>query len=163
MLSVVGRHSCCYVAGPVTSSLEILLSPEVDGNSRESMVKANRQRMHEVVDHLRGKLSVPVIDPGLLIVDEWEPRDYGAFFLRVLEELSCEVRLMNGWQFSFGASKEVVHAAKLGLPCRSIDGEAVTVSHAVELLSGAVETLGARGMDRSRFVQRVAELHRLGE
>lgn len=132
MLSVVEPKSCCYLAGPITTSRQLLLGEDpavLEARNREDLAKQARC--------LRETLGCPVVNPGLLIVPGWSGSAYGNFFIGAMESLCFEVRFMPGWEYSIGASKEYVHALTTGLPCLNIDGSPLTRSRAISLLGDA--------------------------
>lgn len=141
MLSVADAKSCSYIAGPLTSGLGFLTG-EVSPTAVESQ---NRARMARVASELRGQLAHPVLNPGLLQLPDWDGADYGRFFLRVMETLCFEVRLMEGWEFSAGASKEYVRAQHLGLPCLDLAGRPVPRETGINMISEAVEVYQEHG------------------
>jgi len=100
MASVCGRQSCIYVCGPLTSGRDFYLGPaRGDWKSihAHAVEAENRATMHLFSEKLREKVSVPVIDPGILRVPVWSGQQHGDFFLLVLERFCTEIRLMDGW------------------------------------------------------------------
>src|SRR5437899_870611 len=100
MLSVVPPRSCRYAAGPLTTSKAYYQQLASGGVDVEAMRRHNQMRLSAFVSELRAKSPIPVVDPGLLRIDQWEGRHYGSFFLRVLQELCFEVWFLEGWEFS---------------------------------------------------------------
>lgn len=164
MASVCGQLPCVYVSGPLTSCRELYLgeaTPAHPAPQGEAFEARNRERMQAFAEKLRGVLSNPVIDPGLLRVTGWTGGQYSDFFLQVLERFCREVWFLDGWAFSRGASKEFVRAKQLGLTCLDVRGGNLDIASGIELLEEACHALASRGIDEPRFRQRVVALSEL--
>jgi hypothetical protein len=159
MQSVVAPHSCCYVAGPLTSS-EARLMSRSDSLSAE-IESSNRARMRAFTQHLRQELNHPVIDSSILQVPGWNGSQYGGFFLRVMEELCSEVRFLDGWEYSMGATKEFVRAQELRVSCLDESGGELVLATGVELIQRVANKLGKSGIDNSAHLKRLDSLQRL--
>lgn len=159
MQSVAAPRSCCYLAGPLTTS-EARLMGRTDLSCAE-IESRNRARMQEIAGHLRQHLTYPVIDSSILQVPGWTGSDYGRFFLRVIEELCLEIRFINGWEYSVGATKEFVRAQELRIPCFDENGAELTVDAGIRLIEIAVRTMESVGIDNSRYVGRMLSLREL--
>jgi hypothetical protein len=156
MQSVAGPRSCCYVAGPLTSSRAILLG---HGFQSLSEIEAgNRSRMQEVAGNLRRTLSYPVIDSSILRVPGWAGPDYGRFFLRVIEELCFELRFVDDWQYSMGATKEFVRAQQLGIHCYDEVGGELAINNGVRLIERVLHEIGTASIEDPGYMRRLRSL-----
>jgi hypothetical protein len=159
MQSMVAPRSCCYVAGPLTSSEAHLMSAsEVASAEIESR---NRARMREFTVRLRQHLAYPVIDSSILQVPGWSGSQYGGFFLRVIEELCFEVRFLDGWEYSMGATKEFVRAQELRVSCFDQGGEELTLAEGIKLMEIVAHKLSGAGLEKSRYLHRLKSLRQL--
>jgi hypothetical protein len=159
MQSVAAPRSCCYLAGPLTSSEARLM-----GRSHLSWTEIesnNRARMQEIAGNLRRRLDYPVIDSSVLQVPGWSGSDYGRFFLRVMEELCFEIRFIDGWEYSMGATKEFVRAQELRIPCFNEGGVGLTIDDGIGLIDFAVRNMESLGIESSRYAVRLKSLREL--
>jgi hypothetical protein len=156
MRSIVEPHSCCYLAGPLTTS-KAKLTEGGDLSSIE-IEQGNRARMREIASYLRGSLSYPVIDSSVLQVPGWVGPQYGRFFLRVMEELCFEVRFVKGWEYSAGATKEFVRAQQLTIHCFDEDGADLTLDSGIGLIEAAAREMASVGVENSRYLSRAESL-----
>lgn len=157
--SIAGPCSCCYLAGPLTSSEDKILGH--DHLSWQEIEARNRSRMQHIAEKLRRTLPYPVIDSSILQVFGWEGADYGQFFLRVIEELCFEIRFIDGWEYSRGATKEFVRAQELRLPCFDQGGNDLTASAGIILIESAVRKMESAGVESSRYSSRLDSLRAL--
>ncbi len=158
MKSVIGEGQCIYAAGPISSSLEHFQCSVRGGVDSEEITSKNRELLSTFARNLRLIFQRPVVDPSVLIVAQWSGADYGRFFLGVIDSFCSEIRLSKGWQYSFGATSEVVHALKKGLPVYDLD-EGLLDSRAVyDCVRRADETIRALGVETDRFARRLAAL-----
>lgn len=156
MASVCGSVPAVYVAGPLTSCREYYFELMRDRHADASRYETeNRAAMAGFADDLRAKVDAPVLDPGLLHVERWTGQEHGTFFIRALERFCTEVRFMDGWAYSRGATKEFVHAQQLGLTCTDRNGDHLSRGHGVRLIEETVAELERGGLDASRFRQRL--------
>lgn len=156
MQSVAAPHSCCYLAGPLTSSEAKLM-----GRAQLSWAEIesrNRARMQEIAAILRRRLTYPVIDSSVLQVPGWAGPDYGRFFLHVMEELCFEIRFIDGWEYSMGATKEFIRAQELRMPCFNQNGAQLTVEAGIKLIETVVGNMESAGIENSRYVARLESL-----
>jgi hypothetical protein len=103
--SVVPRRGGAYVAGPLATGrkyYELLASGQESAAS--DVREHNESKMKAYVVSLRERLSYPVIDPGLLKVEEWTSREIGEFYIEVIDLFAKEMWFMDGWQYSRGAT-----------------------------------------------------------
>jgi hypothetical protein len=159
MQSVAAPHSCCYLAGPLTTS-EAALMGRADLSLAE-IESRNRARMQEIAGYLRRRLTYPVIDSSVLQVPGWAGSDYGRFFLRVIEELCFEIRFIDGWEYSMGATKEFVYSQKLRISCFDENGAGLTVDAGIRLIEIAVRKMESVGIENSRYAGRLLSLREL--
>jgi hypothetical protein len=96
--------------------------------------KHNQTRLTNFTIQLREHLTYPVIDPGLLRVSGWAGKDYGSFFLEVMEQYAKEAWFIDGWEFSYGATREFLFFTSLGRPCINERGEDLSVEAGKDLI-----------------------------
>jgi hypothetical protein len=159
MQSVAAPHSCCYLAGPLTTSESALMG--LTDLSLPEIESRNRTRMQEVAAYLRRNLTYPVIDSSILQVPGWAGSDYGRFFLRVIEELCFEVRFIKGWEYSMGATKEFIRSQELCVSCLDESGAEITVGAGIKLIEIVIEKMESRGIESSRYTGRLLSLREL--
>lgn len=159
MRSVAAPRSCCYVAGPLTTSAAVLMGR--DHQSLAEVESRNRARMQEIAEYLRQHLAYPVIDSSVLQIPGWNGSDYGRFFLRVMEELCFEIRFIDGWEYSMGATKEFVRAQETNILCLDQDGAELTIDTGIRLIEAAASKMDDAGVENSRYLQRLDSLREL--
>jgi hypothetical protein len=114
--------------------------------------------MRQVAASLRRSLPYPVIDSSILRVPGWTGPDYGRFFLRVIEELCFELRFVDGWQYSRGATKEFVRAQQIGIGCYDESGRDLAVADGVRLIDGVLREIGAASIEDPGYGRRLRSL-----
>jgi hypothetical protein len=141
MRSVIEPKTCIYLAGPITSGFHMAVSAD-ESLDTESL---NRAALAKGARRLRMTTGRLVIDPGHLIVGGWEWRQYGEFFLRVLDTFAAEVRFLPGWNYSFGATAEFVYASEIQLPCLDLEGDPLRCAQGRDMISRAAQELRSGG------------------
>jgi len=158
MLSVTRPSSCRYVAGPLTTSKEYYESLAVKILEEDAVRRRNQEYISRVVATLRDQSPIPVVDPGLLRVPNWNHAAYGRFFLRVLEELCFEAWFVDGWEFSTGATKEFVFAVQRNVTCLDERGHPLTIGRGTELIYQAATFVQQLGLSDNVLTRRLAML-----
>jgi hypothetical protein len=159
--SVVPPRSGAYVAGPLATGrhyYELVAAGEDVAASR--VRDENEEKMKAFVGSLRGRLSCPVIDPGLIKLDGWTSREVGDFYIKVIELFAKEVWFMDGWEYSRGATKEFQFAVANGVICMDSRGVIITSEEGCRMISDVVLHLKQLGIEPGRFVDRIAALRR---
>lgn len=159
--SVLARHSAVYAAGPLETGLTYYEAAAQGVVDRASIRQLNQAKLSEFVAELRGSTNTAVIDPGILRVDGWPDELYGRFFIAVIERFACEARFLDGWEYSRGATSELVFCLENEIPCRARNGEKISPEVATELIGEAVRRLDDLGQDSVRFQARLSSLHSL--
>lgn len=147
--SVLAPRSCAYASGPLDSG--VLLYENPTGMSAAEIRKHNQTRLTNFTIQLRQRLTYPVIDPGLLRVSGWVGKDYGSFFLEVMEQYAKEAWFIDGWEFSYGATREFLFFTSLGRPCLNEAGENLSIQAGKGLIQDAIIRLEKNGFDASRL------------
>lgn len=161
MDSVLDNKSAIYVAGPLDSGrdfFKILADGKV---SSEEVRATNQARLTEFARRLRLNLGRPVIDPGLLRVPGWSGRDYGKFFIEIINRYANEVWFINGWEFSYGATKEFINCTQYNLPCFNEVGKQLSVEMGYSLIQTAANYIEEIGLDASKLRSRLISLSNL--
>jgi hypothetical protein len=171
--SVIGQEGVAYVAGPLDTGWRLygaLVAERLA--SREALLarwgpetycarirEPNEAAVRALVNRLRQNGHRVVIDPGPLKVPGWGPPHYGRFFLEVVQRLVSELWFVDG--FSTGASKELLLAVTLGLPCMDAVGAPLAPSRALECLERAAVRLEQSGLPAAKLRDRVSMLTRI--
>jgi hypothetical protein len=100
----------------------------------------------------------PVIDSGVLRVPHWSAREHGDFFLRVIAELCCDVILLDGWEYSSGATKEFIFAQQHGVPCFDASNIELTLERGRLLIEQAMEVVRESGGPFDVFERRLQSI-----
>lgn len=159
LASVVSKRGAAYVAGPLATGKEYYaLIASGRGEDARRIRQVNDEALRNFVFMLRNKLSHPVIDPSILIVSEWTSKEIGDFFIDVIGLYAKEMWLMDGWEYSRGATKEFVYCIKNGVACFDACGNAVNGEHGLSLIDSACSYLDALGIDSSPFAGRASDL-----
>lgn len=156
--SVVEPRSALYAAGPLETGRIFYEHKAGDGLSDGGVRRANQARLTSFVARLRHEFGRPVIDPGLLVVQGWEGNDYGEFFLEVIRRFAAEVRFIEGWEYSSGATKEYLLCVETGVPCFDECGAALLVDRAEALMRAAADHMRALGFSDERLQRRLRTL-----
>ena len=153
--SALGPSSAIYAAGPLDTGLAYYEA--LGRNEAGDTVRAlNQQRLTGFVSELRKRFHpISVIDPGLLRVPSWAPRETGQFFLDVISRYAREARFIDGWEYSSGATKEFLHCIGLGIPCFSANGDPLSIVEAISLLSSAIQNITDLGLDVPKLRERL--------
>jgi hypothetical protein len=157
--SVVPLRGGAYVAGPLAAGrryFELLASGQETAAS--SIRQRNEEEMKIFVAALRSRLPYPVIDPGLIKIDDWTAREIGDFYLKIIELFVGEIWLMDGWEYSRGATKEFQFALAHGVRCLDSHGTPISADDGHKMISEVVAHLNKLGIDPSRFIERLAAI-----
>jgi hypothetical protein len=152
--SVLLPRSCAYVVGPLASGLAHYeaLSAGLDVSP---LRRKNEERFQAFSEHLRANLACPVFNPAILRVAGWSDAEHGLFFLDVIEKYAREAWLLDGWEYSRGATKEFIHCAMLGITCRDEQGGIVGPEEGRVRINEAVSHVEALGLDASKLRARL--------
>lgn len=159
--SVLSPGSAIYAAGPLETGLIYYEAAARGRVDRAEIRKVNQANLSEFVAELRAASDAAVIDPGILQIEGWPNELYGRFFIAVIERFAREARFLDGWQFSRGATSELIFCLENDIPCRSRGGKEISPEIATESIEAAVQHLDALGQDSSRFQARLSSLHSL--
>jgi hypothetical protein len=154
--SVLEPRSAAYAAGPVTGG-RIAYTAEAPLEPAE-VRRRNRRALTEFCVALRKRLSIPVIDPGVLYVPEWTNAQYNSFFLKVLERYGREAWFLDGWEYSRGATGEYVWAVEHNRPCFNAVGKPLLPEDAAQALAEAGQRLRQLGLPRQWVDRRISAL-----
>jgi hypothetical protein len=153
--SVLAPKSAAYAAGPLDTGRLFYETVALKGRSGPGVRRANQERLSEFVRLLRLRLACPVIDPGLLVVDGWCGREYGDFFLSVLDRYVKEVWFMDGWEYSNGSTKEFFFCHACSIPCFDSTGSPLCTSVGRDLIEDAATHVESLGIDASKLRSRL--------
>lgn len=155
--AVLVPSSAAYVCGPLDHGVryyEALARDESATGVRES----NQAELTAFVNKLRAEQPRPVIDPGLLRVEGWDPRGYGEFFLEIIRRYVAETWFVDGWAYSHGATKEFLLSLELGLPCHDAEGAPLSVEAGAAAISRAADHVAELGADDRKLRERLGQL-----
>jgi len=153
--SVLERRSALYAAGPLTSGRRFYEGDRYD--RAVELRKQNDSALAEFVRQLRAKRSEPVLDPGPLRVAGWTGEHYGSFFLEVIDEFAKELHLLDGWEFSRGATKEFIFCVNIGIPAFAASGAVLDSQAGKRLVQRAVGQLDELGVDPDHLRRRLEQ------
>jgi hypothetical protein len=114
--------------------------------------------MKDFVLRLRKSEGAPVIDPGLLRVKGWPNAVYGRFFFAVISEFVSAAWFLDGWEYSRGATSELVLCLERGIPCHDERGALLSRSRIRTQIDTAAAHIEQLGHDASRFRARLDAL-----
>lgn len=153
--SLIHKNSAIYVAGPLESGKEYY-ELTASGNYTQGQIRPKNQvKLTNFAISLRQKLNQPVIDPGILKIPGWEGRDYGTFFIKVIENYAKEVWFMDEWEFSGGATKEFQFCVINGIRCCNERGDALTSEIGRIMIKNAISYVEELNLDSSRLKSRL--------
>jgi hypothetical protein len=157
--SVVPLRGGAYVAGPLATGRRYY---ELVASGREHIASTireeNEQKMKSFVTSLRNRLAYPVIDPGLIKIQDWTAAEIGDFYLKVIEHFAKEIWFMDEWQYSRGATKEFQFAIANQVSCLDAQGFIISGERGLEMISDVATHLTQLGIDSSRFVDRISNI-----
>jgi hypothetical protein len=159
LASVVGSEGAAYVCGPLSTGrayYELISQDKL--READSIRLVNEQAMRRFAESLRRRLRCPVIDPALLRIPEWSSKEIGDFFIQVIDRFVCELRCMDGWEFSRGATKEFQFAMVRKVRCLDERGNALGAREGIALITAAQRHVSSLGLDSSRLQARVEAL-----
>lgn len=160
--SVAPKTGCAYVAGPLATGKTYYDHIARGEDNLASLVRGHNEKTIELfVNNLRYKLSYPIIDPGLLKIQEWSSRETGEFFLKVIKIFAKETWFINGWEYSRGATKEFEFCLLNGIPCLDENGKSISQKEAIEMISDVVTHLKENGIPADRFQDRLKIINTL--
>lgn len=160
--SVLTPRSAALACGPLEHGLAFY-EARARGAAGDDVRPRNEAGLSAFAEGLRGRLSRPVIDPGLLRVDGWNPDAYDAFFLEVIRRFVGQAWFVDGWEYSDGATKEFILCTELGLERLDERGAGLEVPSASRLLDAAIDHLAWLGVDHARLRSRRVTLAALDD
>lgn len=155
--AVLVPAGAAYVCGPLDHGVryyEALARGETGAGVRE----ANQAELTAFVKKLRREQIKPVIDPGLLRIEGWEPRDYGEFFLEIIRRYVGEAWFVDGWAYSHGATKEFLLCLELGLPRHDAEGAPLSAETGAAVIARAADHIAELGADDGKLRERLDQL-----
>lgn len=158
LASVVAPNTALYVAGPIGSGLEYARDSSADPHA---LRKSFRERLAAHASTLRQRRTEPVIDSGVLQEPPWSDADYGRFFIEVMLHFASEVHLVEGWEYSIGATKEVVVALGAGLRCFDRHGARLDAASCASAVRAAASHVVALKGDGGKLSERARALDAL--
>jgi hypothetical protein len=158
--SVLGPKSCAYAAGPLDSG-RTYYERMASGDHCPTVRAENQSRLNGFALNLRKRLGYPVFDSGLLKVPNWSGRDYGAFFLEVIRRYAKECWLIDGWEYSVGATKEFVFCCTIEVPCLAESGQRLFPIEGMRLIREAADFVRALGLNDAKLRSRAEALCRI--
>jgi len=98
---------CCWACGLVGNASSrcpqihrLARAEDCVASGREHIASTireeNEQKMKSLVTSLRNRLAYPVIDPGLIKIQDWTAAEIGDFYLKVIEHFAKEIWFMSG-------------------------------------------------------------------
>lgn len=159
--SVTGTQSCLYAAGPITTSREYFIALATGASNEKDVTLKRREELAHFAATLRRSTGEVVIDPSLLQVPGWGGSDYSRFFLQVIAQLCRQVWILDGWEYSYGVTQEVVLAMELRIPVMDSAGEVVEIARAIGQISLATSDLQELGVDTAKLECRLDSLKRI--
>jgi hypothetical protein len=155
--AVLVPAGAAYVCGPLDHGVRYYEALS-RGESGNGVREANQAELTAFVEKLRLEQSKPVIDPGLLRVEGWDPRTYGEFFLEIIRRYVGEAWFIDGWAYSHGATKEFLLCLELDLDCHDAEGRSLSADKGVAAITRAADHVAGLGADDSKLRERLVQL-----
>ncbi len=153
--SVLEPKSAVYAAGPLDTG-KLYFEAIASGTHDPSIRIRNQAALSAFVAAIREKVRpAPVIDPGLLQVEKWTPREIGVLFLESITLFAKEAWFIDGWEYSTGATKEYLHCVSIGTPCFTQSGMPLSMDLACSLLTKAIDFIASIGLDAAKLRERL--------
>lgn len=187
----IGRLA--YVSAPITSgkyTYELRLRhPDMNRDQMmETAIHSNYWSGWRFVDALQKRCACPVLYPADMtpVHQEWEQSHFQALWLSIIAEMSTEMHMCRGWEFSNGAAEEFVHVMqlRLGVPnhhdlfftntkgdesvererMKSIQvydhsGKPMTIDDGIRLIAKSIAWLERRNIDAPKLKNCLGLLH----
>jgi hypothetical protein len=163
--SVLGSERYQYLSGPITGGKRLVEWHSTSGRGQpksavwEPVIKPN---LADVIDEAARQRAngFPTIEPASFEArGKWEQSDYLAFWDKVIELHSEQVRFMDGWEYSAGCAFEYCRALAHGIPTFDLQGGPLDAARAIQLLDSALMDIAARFTAGDPLDQRLEELH----
>lgn len=143
--SFLSKGTVTYLCGPVRWE-----RAHYFGAITEPVVQ--RQRNSAKFQKARSELTGEFcLDPSRFVGWKWSDEEVGAFFVDVMLHFASGLVLLDDWEYSRGATSEVVLALERGLRCRTMDGLEIVPESALVCIEGSLKLLSSEGdQERSR-------------
>lgn len=153
--SIIPPDGAIYVAGPVDTG-ELYYKQEGDSLERGDDIRSeNLKKIDSLVNRLRNSRDVPVINPGILQIPGWSPRQIGDLFMSIIKKFVKEVWFVDGWEYSHGATKEFLYCCKRSIDCFDENANIITSKRARKLISNAIDDISNEGKDTTKLEKRI--------
>jgi hypothetical protein len=159
--SVLEDRSAIYLAGPLATGKRFFEASADAHFSPQTLRQENARAMRAVAKSLRTTQEKPVIDPSLLQPAGWSSLEIGQFYIDLLARFACEVRFMDNWEFSRGATKEFMVANDIGIPCQDIAGRSISLADGINVIALASKKILQLGSDNTPWVARLETLEKI--
>ncbi|MGN6202520.1 MAG: hypothetical protein ACTHNY_08965 [Solirubrobacterales bacterium] len=155
--AVLAPAGAVYVCGPLDHGVRYY-EARARGESGDGVREPNQAELTAFVEKLRREQSKPVIDPGLLRVEGWDPRAYGEFFLEIIRRYVGEAWFIDGWAYSHGATKEFLLCLELNLKCFDAKGSLLSADRGAAAITRAADHIAELGANDSKLRERLNQL-----
>lgn len=147
--TILEEHSAYYVSTPITSGrmfvewrsetrLKETDKAYVDEH-RQRVIEVNLAQVRPLIQVLRRRLSVPVIDPtALKDVPGWTQEEYRYLWARVIKQYVATAVFMYGWEYSAGCSYEFLVAKESDVRTVDTDMREISVKEGLTILEAAI-------------------------
>jgi hypothetical protein len=127
------------------------------------VIRPNIDHAKKVVEKLRRLTTRPVIDPSAVPgIKGWLQSDWIAFWESVIGRFAVAVVLVEDWQFSFGCTREFLHALRNGIPAFAENGRLLTASRGAALIGQAVAEIERLTGSAHGLLSTLVEIEKLG-
>jgi hypothetical protein len=161
-----------YLSGPITTGPRFVRWYSAAGREltdqrlfkllhRQNVIDANTRDIREAAVHLRSILHEPVLEPASLVIPQWTQDEYIELWARVIERFASRIIMMPGWEYSSGCTAELLRAFTHDVPATTLDGAALSLSNAVDLISEALGRVDAEQVPITGLRETLRELRKL--
>lgn len=132
--------SFVYLSTPMTTGKRYLKTVQFDlPINKNKFLKQNMQNAKKVCKKIQAIVDLPVINPTIYQLENFESNDYLAFWVELIQ-LGCKtVYFVDDWEYSCGSAYEFLIAQQIGIPCLDQNGEPISLSEGYKKLSAAIE------------------------
>lgn len=150
-LCVVGARKVVYLSGPITTGFRLLEAVRT-GGAIAGAIDSNLTDLAAAAERLRSTTGSIVLDPSPLAVDDWSQADYMLLWTELIGRHASEVRFMPGWQYSLGCVGEFIHAVRIGVATKDLEGVAIPEGEGRSLVTASISDMDGLA-DRSARVR----------
>jgi hypothetical protein len=155
--AVAPIDGCTYCSAPITSgrlwmewvgtmsgpplAVDQIVSIHRDEHWRR-VVQPNLKRARLAVKRIRATKSWLIIDPTAVgPIDHWTQVDWVQFWEAVIRQFAKRAVFVDGWEFSYGCTREFLTAVRKGIPMLNERGRYLSVERGTRMIRDAVKDL----------------------